>query len=158
MPFKKIIHEIFKRKPKMAIKKITTGHDYEFWVHDFKIKTFSDQRRFVSTMDLQIKKIYEKDKNAVVKMTGWILTTHPGFAERYNVKFNKEELTAWKKEFKKNISQVISFKHKPQGDIFKVKLRTGEIKEIQFQGLPSLFLYLNDPKTIEVLKKNKIIS
>jgi|GEM_PF-2046131 len=155
--FKELISKSFKRKPKMSIKKITTGHNYEFWIHDFKMKSMFDAERFLKETDNQIKRLYKKDPEAVIKMTGWIFASHPTFAKRYNIKYNVEEQRAWRKEFKKNISQVLSFKHDTRGDIFKVKLKTGEIKDIQFQNIPSLYLYLNNPETIDVLKKNKIV-
>jgi len=158
LKIKKIIPEIFKRKPRMNMKKITIGHHYEFWIHDFKMKTAYDAARFLNETDNQVRRLYKKDPDAIIKMTGWIFASHPAFAKRYNIQYDVAEQKAWRKEFKENISQVLSFKHVAQGDIFKVKLKTGEIKEIQFQNIPSLYLYLNDPRTIEVLKENKIIS
>ncbi len=155
---KERLTKIFKRKPKMAMKKITTGHHYEFWIHDYKMKSIGDASKFLKETDNQIRKLYKKDNQAIIKMAGWIFAAHPAFAKRYNIQFDAKEQMAWRKEFKKHISQVISFKHEPKGDIFTVRLKTGEIKEIQFKDIPSLYLYFSDPKTIETLKENKIIS
>jgi len=156
-PLKERITEIFKRKPKMKIKKVTVDRDYEFWAHNFKIKSFSDQRRWVNEVDSQIGKLYKKKPNARIKMTSWIFATHPNLAERYGIEYDKVEQAKFNKTFRKEIKQVLSFKQDNRGSIFTVITKAGEKKDMQFWNMPSFFLDFTEPKTIEVLRKNKII-
>ncbi len=155
---KERITQAFKPKPKMKIKKVTVSRDYQFWAQDFKIKNFSDQRRFIKEIDTQIRKLYDKHPQARVNMTSWILATHPNIAERYGIEYNKTEQKTFNKIFREDIKKVISFKNDSRGTVFTVIKKDGTKKEMQFNSMPSFFLDFTEPKTREILKRNKIIS
>jgi len=154
---KPIIKQIKKKIKSPIVTYEKEGHTYHMSImNPFRDFSVSNIRTGYQLFHKKINAIYKKDPTAKLDVTSWMFVSYPKLISKYNLEYDAHKLDLFTKSLKKR--GIVKIIYCNGLDVAKVKLTSGETKNIILRDLPTFILNLGDIKTRAKLKELKIIN